>query len=136
MSLCRLLLVLTLATLCGCGSEEPESKKTLFEFRIRGYGESEAFRVEVTSAEVAEQARAQLLLPESERTLFAIGGIQAGNDGVNLSWSWHFSGVRLTEMSIELCDGIPSMVEADPDYWLNSVKQFCPWSSYVYREIQ
>ena len=55
---------------------------------------------------------------------------------VNTGWSWHFTGdVALAELSIELCDGRPSMVEADLGYWLRTVGSFCPWGSYVYAEL-
>jgi hypothetical protein len=68
--------------------------------------------------------------------LFATGGIAAGDGGVNSGWSWHLTDMSLTELAIELCDGTPSMVEADLDYWLGTVKTFCPWASYVYAEIR
>lgn len=35
----------------------------------------------------------------------------------------------MAEVTIELCDGTPSLVEADLDYWLNAVGRFCPWSA-------
>ena len=82
------------------------------------------------------QARAQLSLPESQRQLFALGTLRAGNGKHNLTWSWHLSDAMLTEAAIELCDGRPSMVEADLNYWLNSVKSFCPWGSYVHAEVK
>jgi hypothetical protein len=35
----------------------------------------------------------------------------------------------MAEMTIELCDGTPSLVEADLDYWLDTVQRFCPWGA-------
>ena len=35
------------------------------------------------------------------------------------------------EGSIELCDGCPSFVESDLDYWIDVVSSYCPWSSEV-----
>ena len=32
---------------------------------------------------------------------------------------------------VELCDGRPSFVEDDLDYWLDTVKQYCPWGVEV-----
>ena len=87
------------------------------------------------SADFIAKARAQLLLPEAQRSLFVNGSIAAGSAGVNTGWSWHFSDAALVEMAIELCDGRPSMVEANQDYWLNTVKRFCPWQSYVHAEV-
>jgi hypothetical protein len=82
------------------------------------------------------QAREQLRLPESQRRLFPAGPIAAGTCGYNLHWSWHFTEATLTESSIELCNGRPSMVEASLPYWLGTVKSFCPWSGYVHAELQ
>jgi hypothetical protein len=35
----------------------------------------------------------------------------------------------MVEVTMELCDGRPSDVERDLDYWVDSVGRFCPWSS-------
>jgi hypothetical protein len=49
-------------------------------------------------------------------------------------WSWHLdpASIRMltNEVAIELCDGTPSMVEGDLDYWM-SIEQYCPWSAQI-----
>ena len=46
------------------------------------------------------------------------------------SWAPHpVSG--FADRSIELCDGLPSHIEADRDYWLETVGSFCPWGAEV-----
>ena len=68
-----------------------------------------------------------------------IGDLVAGGAGYNrdplnaVAWSWHLdeSTVGLAEFTIELCDGIPSFVEADLAYWLGTVGAYCPWSSQI-----
>jgi len=130
------ILVCSLLASCGSGGDAPPSTTSAFVFRMRGLPASEEFRVTISSPLVIAQARAQLLLPEAQRRLFASGPIGAGNGGHNTGWSWHFSNVSLVEAAIELCDGRPSMVEANLDYWLNTVGTFCPWSSYVYAEAE
>ena len=105
-----------------------------FRMRMRGGSTTEEFRIATSSTAVIAKARSQLALPESQRSLFAIGAIAAGSGGFNTGWSWHLKDPTLEELAIELCDGKPSAVEADLVYWLNSVKSFCPWSSYVYAE--
>lgn len=127
-------LAVVLLTSCGGGSERQEA--VTFAFRLHGLPSSEEFRATISSPEVIALARSQIRLPQSERRLFAVGSIRPGNGGHNGDWGWHFSEVNLTELAIELCDGRPSMVQADLDYWLNTVKSFCPWSSYVYAEVQ
>ena len=78
------------------------------------------------SADFIAKARAQLLLPEAQRSLFVNGSIAAGNAGVNTGWSWHFSDAALVEMAIELCDGRPSMVEANQDTGSTPSSAFAP----------
>ena len=121
---------------CGGGGGDAGPETATFAFRMRGLGPAEEFRVASTSPEFIAQARAQLALPPERRRMFAAGSIRGGDGGVNPGWSWHFTGdVALAEMSIELCDGRPSMVEADLSYWLRRVKSFCPWGSYVFAEV-
>ena len=119
----------------GDGSGGPDAAVT-FAFRLRGLPGSEEFRVSSTSAPFIAQARAQLALPEAQRQRFASGPIRAGNGGHNLQWNWHFADVALVDATVELCDGRPSMVEANLDYWLDTVKSFCPWSSFVHAEVR
>lgn len=53
-------------------------------------------------------------------------------------WSWHLdpSSLALVEFTIELCDGQPSFVEDELDYWVNQVGTYCPWSHTILREIE
>ena len=127
-------LVCSLLASCGGGGDAPPPTTGAFVFRMRGLPASEEFRVTMSSPQAIAQARAELLLPQAQRRLFASGPIRAGNGGHNAGWSWHFPDVSLVEAAIELCDGRPSMVEANLDYWLNTVGSFCPWDSYVHAE--
>jgi hypothetical protein len=120
----------------GGGGDAPPPAASVFVLRMRGLPASEEFRVTTSSAQVIAQARGQLVLPEAQRRLFASGAIRPGDGGHNTGWSWHVANVSLVEAAIELCDGRPSMVEANLDYWLNTVGRFCPWSSYVYAEVE
>ncbi len=127
--------VLASACLVSCGGGSDSPSPVTFAFRLHGLPASEEFRATTSSPAVIARARSQLQLPQSERQLFAIGRISPGNGGHNLRWSWHFSGLDLVESAIELCDGRPSMVEANLDYWLNTVGSFCPWTSFVHAEV-
>jgi len=129
-------LAFSLLASCGGGGDAPPPATSTFIFRMRGLAAPEEFRVTTSSPQVIAQARGELALPDAQRRLFASGAIRAGNGGHNTGWSWHFPNVSLVEAAIELCDGRPSMVEANLDYWLNTVGSFCPWSSYVYAEAQ
>jgi hypothetical protein len=119
----------------GGGTTETDTAAVTFAFRIRGMSSNEEFLFRTESEPFIAKAREQLRLPEAQRNLFPTGPIASGTGGYNLNWGWHFTEATLVEVSIELCDGRPSLVEADLPYWLGTVKRFCPWSGYVHAEI-
>lgn len=47
----------------------------------------------------------------------------------NAPWSWHMNPLDLTENATEVCDGKPSDIENNLDYWIGTVKAFCPWAA-------
>lgn len=61
------------------------------------------------------------------------GRIIKGEVSYNEPWSWHIDSedVHMSEVTIELCDGTPSQVEANLDYWLETVQRFCPWNARI-----
>jgi hypothetical protein len=87
----------------------------------------ESFHVSVVDEAVIAEAMRRI--QEEEGVAIVIGTLARGDGGFNHPWSWHLlpMTVRVVDFSIELCDGRPSMVEADVDYWVDTVKQFCPW---------
>ncbi|MBA4313164.1 MAG: hypothetical protein C0417_11105 [Chlorobiaceae bacterium] len=107
-----------------------------FEFGNRVYQSGENF-VAVTSdsAEILV-IEAQLTLPESLRDRHIHGILAHGNPGYNLTWHWHFipNQWRVVETSVEVCDGLPSWIERDTALWTDGWI-FCPWSSYLLREV-
>lgn len=48
-------------------------------------------------------------------------------------YNWHMdqSSTRMVEVSAEYCDAVPSDVQKDIDYWVNTVKYYCPWYARV-----
>jgi hypothetical protein len=132
-----LLSILLAACGGGSGSGDPPSVApvAVFAFRMPGLGAEEEFRYATSNEAFIAKARAQLLLPVTGRSVFPAGPIAAGDGGVNLDWGWHFTDLSLVESAIELCDGRPSMVQADLSYWLGTVKTFCPWGAYVAAEV-
>lgn len=108
----------------------PERK---FVFGIRPDSSGALDVVASTSRpEVIALALQELAKPEDQRKRMINGIIERGNDG-NRGWSWHFrpDAWEFAESAAEVCDGKPTDVEADLEYWLGSVGRFCPWSSYV-----
>lgn len=74
---------------------------------------------------------------ESGREGVVLGRLAAGDGGFNAPRSWHMvpGTVETPDAAIEVCDGIPSMAEADLDYWLDTVGRFCPWGARVVERL-
>lgn len=70
---------------------------------------------------------------EGKNNMFPMGELMQGDGGFNRPWSWHLKpeSVRMVEVSIELCDGTPSFVESELEYWLETVKSYCPWGGKI-----
>jgi len=136
-----LILLISFSFVLGCGSsgddvpQPPAERKFLFGIRSHNKGEQD-FVAFSSRPEVISKVLKELGKPVSERTLMINGAIDRGNDG-NRNWSWHFKpdDWDLAEISVEVCDGLPSDVEKDIDYWVDTVKRFCPWDSFVKKEI-
>lgn len=66
------------------------------------------------------------------------GTLARGDGGFNTGWSWHWipASVHAADPAIEVCDGRPSFVEEDLDYWVDTVGQFCPWGATVIQRLE
>ena len=91
-------------------------------------------------------ATARALLSGDSGPYIAVAEIAAGADGINRDyfaaktrlWSWHVVGFRgFSSLTIELCDGSPTLVEADVEGWIdNTDGVICFWDYTVVREIR
>jgi hypothetical protein len=56
----------------------------------------------------------------------------AGTD-CDPQWSWHVdpSQAEFAIAAIEVCDGCPSFVESELEYWVETVEGYCPWLAEV-----
>ncbi len=124
------LLLLGALAACGDGVSGPGDELSggvLATFDVEG----EVFRVWVTNAGTI----AQLFdLGDGQSAAnIPIGPLLAGpgRGDHNSPWSWHLDPAETTmaELTIELCSGLPSFVEANLDVWLNDVGSYCPWSA-------
>lgn len=111
----------------ACGSD-PASPGDRARFLLEVSGET--FRVEVTDPQQVAAFEARL---ESGERGVVNGPLRAGSGGFNQPWSWHLDpdSVVVTDLAAEVCDGRPSFVEEDLDYWFDSVGRFCPWGALV-----
>lgn len=105
---------------CDDGPTTP-STGALVTFRVR----SETFRIHLQSEEQIEAARrAQAGGPAR----IPNGRIAAGTS-INSGWNWHLQDVEFAEVTMELCDGIPSDVERAGVTFGGG--RFCPWTAEV-----
>ncbi len=107
----------------------------VFEF-VHGKDTSLTYAAVTAAPALIAAVRAELAKPLAERHLHIHGAVAKGDGGHNSPWYWHFVPDRwnLVEMSMELCDGQPSDIEADVDKWVADIGSYCPWSSRVLRE--
>jgi hypothetical protein len=89
--------------------------------------EAEQFKVLVTDTELI--AHVQALLAGGEDGRIPSGLIVRGEPGVNAPWSWHIdpASLEFADVTIEVCDGLPSHVE---DGTLEG-DRYCPWGAEV-----
>ena len=114
-----------------CGDPVAPDPEAVFEVQVV----HERFRVQVNDR-VQIDSFAARLASGAEGNI--TGTLAAGDGGVNAPWSWHLDPhtVQVADISIELCDGLPSFVEADLTYWLGTVKQYCPWAVKIVARIR
>lgn len=110
----------------GCADPTVPDDGAIFVLEVSG----EEFRALVHDPEVVAALDARRA---SGLEGVVSGTLVEGDGGFNAPWSWHWSPetVHVPDLAIELCDGRPSMVEADLTYWLDAVGQFCPWGATV-----
>lgn len=128
-----------LLSLSSCTtSSNGDNTTRYFEFTHKDEEITYSFIAKTSDPDVISTVEEELNKPFSERSLHINGDIARGNDGHNTNWSWHFipGEWNLVELSAEVCDGRPGMVEEDLDYWVDQVGYFCPWSSRVLQEVE
>ncbi len=93
----------------------------------------EQYSIFITNKQTIEDVLA-LQRGESQASIPS-GRVLRGAVFYNAPWSWHIDpeDIKMAEITMELCDGTPSMVEADLDYWVDTVQRFCPWQAKLVR---
>jgi len=131
-----LILLLLCLTLLGCAKSGPSPTPTptpplsggiLVTFDVNG----ETYRIFITNEEAIQQVF-DVQRGESQARIPS-GKLIKGSVWYNEPWSWHIDSqdIHMAEVTIELCDGTPSQVEADLDYWVDTVGRFCPWNATI-----
>jgi hypothetical protein len=87
----------------------------------------EQYKIELATPELV--AHAEALLAGEAVAAIPLGTVVRDDPGPNAPWSWHIDPATLqfADVTIEVCDGLPSYVEDEfvtsPDY--------CPWSAQI-----
>ena len=107
--------------LAGCAPTS-SAHDPIAVFEVAG---GEQFKVELATPELV--AHAEQLLNDEDVAAIPLGTVVRDDPGVNAPWSWHIDPATLefADMTIEVCDGLPSYVE---DGTVTS-DQYCPWSA-------
>ena len=123
-----LVAVLLAVGLLSCDSTGPDTHRD-FVVDVNG----ERFVMRATDSATIRQA---VDVINGRENMFPIGPLRRGNGGFNTPWSWHMDPdeVRLTEIAIEACDGLPSFVEKNLDTFLRPEVGYCPWSARIVGE--
>ncbi|HZI52732.1 MAG TPA: hypothetical protein VFD56_03475 [Chitinophagaceae bacterium] len=133
-----------LVMMYSCKKESEPADLRYYEVGIKGNPadwRDSSFVIATNNNILISQIESQLLLPVDQRQIVN-GQLVSGNGGYNKNSShqfkWHFKedNWELADFSIEIYDGRPfSDVDTDISYWLDTVKRFAPWSSYIKKEI-
>ena len=117
------LLTIGAALTSACDDDSPTSPSegAIVTFRVG----NETFRVHLTTD---EQIRGAELALGNGPAKIPNGRLVAGED-VNDGYSWHLVDVTFAEVTIELCDGLPSEVQRGGVNFGGG--RYCPWGARV-----
>jgi hypothetical protein len=89
--------------------------------------EGEQYRIRLTDPADIEVARA--LLAGEEAPSIPSGVVVRGDPDVNVGYSWHIDpeSVEFADVTVEVCDGRPSDVQANEI----TSDRYCPWGARV-----
>jgi hypothetical protein len=122
-----LLALLVPIAFAGCGPGGPASPSggpVVATFEVAG---DERYRILLTDPVDIEVARR--LLAGEDAPSIPNGRLLRGETGVNEGYSWSIdpSDVEFADVTIEVCDGLPSDVEGG----ILTGDRYCPWSAVV-----
>lgn len=132
------------AVLYSCKKSASTPTMYYYEVGIKGSTadwRDSSFVVATSDTALVAKVNAQLALPVAQRQMVN-GSLVVGNSGYNhnatYSFKWHFkeNDWQLADMSAELLDGRPySDVDKNINYWMDTVKRFAPWNSYIKKRV-
>ncbi|MGB3541788.1 hypothetical protein [Rubrivirga sp.] len=123
-----LFIACSLVALAACDSSDPIAL-AVYEVEVATLDGPERFRLGLDTEAQVDHAEAALA---AGRVGVVHGTVVRGDGGFNDSYSWHLDPASVTfpDLAIEVCDGRPrSDVEADLDYWAETIGVYCPWGA-------
>jgi hypothetical protein len=121
------LFLIIIFILPACRSTSGLERGVLITFDVSGGSYSVLFKNPGAIAEVLAVSRGE------SHAYIPNGKLIRGQLPYNLPWKWHIDpeDVNMAEITVELYDGLPSDVENDLDYWVDTVKRFAPWNAKI-----
>ncbi len=113
--------------LCFTGSACGLRGGILVTFDVTG----EQYSIFMTSKETIKEVYA--LQEGKSRATIPNGKLIKGSVPYNKPWNWHIDpqNVVMTQLSIELYNGLPSNIEQDLDYWVYWIQRYAPRSAKI-----
>lgn len=117
-------LMIALSACTPNSTTTPTTDGVVVTFRVAG---TEEYRIRLSDPADIEVARK--LLAGEEAPGIPNGVVVWGDPGVNVGYSWHIDpdSLEFAEITMEVCDGLPSDVEKE----IITSDRYCPWSAEV-----
>jgi hypothetical protein len=122
---------LVLAVVPACNDDGPEvappTTPSPFPVATFPVADVETYKIALMTPELVDHA--ERLLAGEPIAAIPLGTVVRDDPGPNAPWSWHIdpASLEFADITIEVCDGLPSYVE---DGTVTS-DQYCPWSAQV-----
>ena len=121
------LLIVIILVFSGCSTEDPVNQPS----------EGQYFTVQVVNEQfvmfVTDPITIRLAMDNfaGRNQMHPSGRILSGNGGYNGTWGWHYipETVQMVDVSIEVCDGLPSYVNGHVSDFI--AVGYCPWSGKI-----
>ncbi len=128
-----ILVIVLFLVACSTGASESPEFVALYEVQV---AEGERFILAVQNNEQMQLAE-QRMADGVEGVIH--GSVARGDGSFNEPYDWHLvpESVTFPDVAMEICDGRPSSdVQADIDYWVETVKYYCPWGARIIRRLE
>ena len=129
--LAALLFVLLFFVACDHDGNDGASYAGVFEVEVTG---QERFFIALN-----DEAQVDLAMQRMEEGTIGVihGTVVRGDGGFNDPYAWHLDPATVTfpDMAMEVCDGRPQFIQDDLDYWVDTVRYYCPWGAQIVRRV-